>query len=50
MVAGCVWRVFEINPIAGFYAAAGAGLYVTFIGGLVALAGVLLKNPISLNA
>ncbi len=50
IVAGCVWRVFEINPGAGFFAAAGVGLYVTFIGGLVALAGVLLKPPISLNA
>ena len=50
VVAGCVWRVFEINPGAGFFAAAGVGLYVTFIGGLVALVGVFLKNPISLNA
>jgi hypothetical protein len=50
VAAGCVWRVFEINPGAGFFAATGVGLYVTFIGGLVALVGVLLKSPISLNA
>ena len=49
VVAGCVWRVFEINPSAGFFAATGVGLYVTLIGGLVALAGVLLKKPASLN-
>ena len=40
----------EINPSAGFFAATGVGLYVTLIGGLVALAGVLLKKPASLNA
>ena len=50
VVAGCVWRVFEINPSAGFFAATGVGLYVTLIGGLVALAGVWLKKPASLNA
>ena len=50
VVAGCVWRVFEINPSAGFFAATGVGLYVTLIGGLVALVGVLVKKPISLNA
>jgi hypothetical protein len=49
-VAGSVWRVFEINPSAGFFAATSVGLYVTLIGGLVALAGVLLKKPASLNA
>jgi hypothetical protein len=50
VVAGCVWRVFEINPSAGFFAATGVGLYVTLIGGLVALVGVMLKKPISLKA
>ena len=50
IVGGCVWRVFEINPGAGFFAATDVGLYVTFIGGLVALAGVLLKPSIPLNA
>ena len=50
IVGGCVWRVFEINPGAGFFAATDVGLYVTFIGGLVTLAGVLLKPPIPLNA
>ena len=50
VVAGCVWRVFEINPSAGFFAATSVGLYVTLVGGLVALVGVLLKKPLSLNA
>ena len=50
VVAGCVGRVFEINPSAGFLAATGVGLYVTLVGGLVALVGVLLKKPLSLNA
>jgi hypothetical protein len=50
VVAGCVWRVIEINPSAGFFAATGVGLYVTLIGGLVALVGVLLKKPVSLSA
>lgn len=49
VVAGCVWRVFEINPSAGFFAATDVGLYITLIGGLVALVGVVLKKPISLN-
>jgi hypothetical protein len=46
VVAGCVWRVFEIDPSAGFFAATDVGLYVTLIGALVALVGALLKNPI----
>jgi len=49
VVAGCVWRVFEVNPSAGFFAATDVGLYTTFVGGLVALVGVVLKKPISLN-
>jgi hypothetical protein len=49
-VAGSVCRVFEINPSAGFFAAVDVGLYVTFIGGLIALAGALLRNPVSSNA
>ena len=50
VVAGCVWRVFEIGPSAGFFAAVDVGLYVTFVGALVALVGTMLKNPISLKA
>lgn len=50
VVAGCVWRVFEIGPSAGFFAATDVGLYVTLIGALVALAGALLKNPIPSEA
>lgn len=50
VVAGCVWRVFEINPSEGFFAATDVGLYVTFIGGLIVLSGTLLKPPLSMNA
>ncbi len=50
VVAGCVWRVSEINPHAGFFAATAVGLYVTLIGGLVALVGTLLKKPLALKA
>lgn len=50
VVAGSVWRVFEIGPSAGFFAAVDVGLYVTFAGALVALVGTMLKNPISLKA
>lgn len=50
VVAGCVWRVFEINPSEGFFAATDVGLYVTFIGGLIVLSGTLLKPPSSMNA
>ncbi len=50
VVAGCVWRVFEINPSEGFFAATDVGLYATFIGGLIVLSGTLLKPPLSMNA
>ena len=50
VVAGCVWRVFEINPSAGFFAATDVGLYVTLIGGRVALVGILVRKPMPLNA
>jgi hypothetical protein len=49
VVAGCAWRVLEIDPSAGFWAATGVGLYVTLTGGLVALAGVLLRKPALLD-
>lgn len=50
VVAGCVWRVFEINPGGGFFAATDIGLYVTAIGGVVVLSGTLLRPPVSLSA
>jgi hypothetical protein len=50
VVAGCVWRVFEINPSEGFFAATDVGLCITFIGGLIVLSGTLLKPPLSMNA
>jgi hypothetical protein len=42
--------VFEIDPSAGFFAAIDVGLYLTLVGGLVALVGVLVNKPRSLNA
>lgn len=45
VVAGCIWRVLEMDPDQGFLAATAVGLYVTLIGALVALVGALLKNP-----
>jgi len=46
VVVGCIWRIFEIDPSEGFFAAADVGLYVTLIGALVALAGALLRDLI----
>ncbi len=50
VVAGCVWRVIEINPAKGFYSATDVGLYVTLIGGLMVLTGAFLRSPKSLIA
>lgn len=49
VVVGCACRVFEINPSAGFLAATDVGLYTTFVGGLVALMGLLLRKPVAPN-
>jgi len=50
VVAGCVWRVIEINPSEGFFAATDVGLYLTLLGGLLVLPGALLKPPLSVNS
>jgi hypothetical protein len=42
--------VIELNPSEGFIAATDVGLYVTLLGGLLALPGALLKPPLSVNA
>lgn len=41
---GSVIRILEIDPIEGFLRAADVGLYVTFIGGLLAFTGALWRN------
>jgi hypothetical protein len=49
VVVGCAWRVIEINPTEGFLEATDVGLYVTLLGGLLALYGAMLKPPVSMN-
>jgi len=41
IVIGCFQRVLEIDPSAGFFAATDIGIYVTFIGSLLALVGTV---------
>jgi len=50
VVAGCAWRVVEIDPGAGFLAATDVGLYLTLLGGLLVLPGTLLKPPAAVDA
>ena len=42
VVIGCVLRILEIHPSAGFFAAMDVGLYITSIGSLLALVGAWL--------
>jgi len=44
MVIGDFYRILEISPDAGFFAATDVGIYVTLIGALLALAGALLRT------
>jgi hypothetical protein len=39
------YRILEIDPDAGFFAATDVGIYVTLIGALLALVGALYRNP-----
>lgn len=41
VVIGCFYSILKIAPEAGFLAATDVGIYVTFLGSLLALAGVL---------
>jgi hypothetical protein len=41
VVIGCFQRVLEIDPSAGFFASTDIGIYVTFIGALLSLAGAV---------
>jgi hypothetical protein len=41
VVFGCFQRILEIDPNAGFFAATDIGIYITFLGSLLALAGTV---------
>jgi hypothetical protein len=41
VVIGCFWRIFEIDPQAGFFAATDLGIYVTLVGSLLACVGMV---------
>jgi hypothetical protein len=43
VVIGCFYRIIEIDPGAGFFAATDVGIYVTLIGALVALVGAIYR-------
>ena len=43
---GCFQRILEIDPGAGFFAAADVGIYVTLIGALLALVGALNRTSV----
>lgn len=46
VVIGDFYRILEIGPDAGFFAATGVGIYVTLIGALLALVGALYRTPV----
>ena len=45
MLFGDFYRILEIDPDAGFFAATDVGIYVTLIGALLALIGALIRTP-----
>jgi len=45
MVIGDFYRILEIDPDSGFFAATDVGIYVTLLGALLALAGALFRTP-----
>ena len=47
VVIGCFYRVFEIDPMEGFLRATDVGIYVTFIGGLLALVGAVYRTSVN---
>jgi inosine-uridine nucleoside N-ribohydrolase len=47
VVIGSFSRIIEIDPDAGFLAATDVGLYVTFIGGLLALVGAVWRTSVN---
>lgn len=46
VVMGCFWRIVEIDPEAGFFAATDVGIYVTLTGAFLALVGALWNIPV----
>ena len=47
VVVGCFYRVLELDPNGGFLRATDVGIYVTFIGGLLALVGAVCRTPVN---
>ncbi len=47
VVIGDFYRILEIDPDAGFFAATDVGIYVTLIGALLALTGALYQTRIN---
>lgn len=47
VVIGDFYRVLESGPDAGFFAATDVGIYLTLIGALLTLAGVLYRIPMN---
>jgi hypothetical protein len=45
IVVSDIYRILEINPLSGFFAATDIGLYTTLIGALIALSGHLWIRP-----
>ena len=45
-VIGDFYRILEIDPDAGFFAATDVGIYVTLIGALLALVGALYRTAV----
>lgn len=50
VVIGCFYRILEIGPDAGFFAATDAGITVTLIGALLALVGALQRTSVKQEA
>ena len=46
VVIGCFYRILEIDPDAGFFAATDVGIYVTLIGAILALVGALYHTSV----
>jgi hypothetical protein len=46
VVVGCFYRILEIGPGAGFFAATDVGIYMTLTGALLALAGALYRTSL----
>ena len=47
VVIGDFFRIIEIDPDAGFFAATDVGIYLTLIGAMMALAGALFRTHVN---